>query len=322
MSNLKQHLNSRRPNRPLSLFVVLVFLVAGFLAVSYLLTGSVSAQQATQHMNPAVAKLAAGQPMIGLQTEDMSLQNCRHLSRVNFDYVYVDYEHGAMDLAQLAYCAAAMGGDKEAAVKKGTPAPKVALMARFPPFGRDQESNDWIIKQALDLGLMGIIFNGVDTKEQMIRIVREMRYPQMKTSKYQDPPGMRGYKPGDAAFTWGISSDEYERRADVYPLNPDGELLAIPMIETAEGLKNVNEIAAVPGVSAIFVGSGGDLHGYLGVPQNSPAVEEARQTILMACKAHNVPCGISENRKSNVEKRLKEGWKMIRTVEAEGMSAE
>jgi len=89
------------------------------------------------------------------------------------------------------------------------------------------------------------------------------------------------------------------------------------MIETAEGLKNVNEIASVPGVGAIFIGAGGDLHQYLGVPQDSPEVEQARQTILAACKAHNVACGITALAKADVDKRLKEGWKMIRTGRGE-----
>ena len=53
------------------------------------------------------------------------------------------------------------------------------------------------------------------------------------------------------AAAWGISTAEYERRADVWPLNPEGDLLAIPMIETLEGLKNVDEIAATPGIAAI-----------------------------------------------------------------------
>jgi 2-keto-3-deoxy-L-rhamnonate aldolase RhmA len=89
------------------------------------------------------------------------------------------------------------------------------------------------------------------------------------------------------------------------------------MIETAEGLKNVDEIASVPGVGAIFVGAAGDLHQYLGVPRDSPEVEEALQTILKACKAHNVPCGITAITKADVDKRLKEGWKMIRTGRGE-----
>ena len=274
------------------------------------------AQQAPLHLNPAVEKLAHGQAIIGIQTDDMSLQNCHSLARVDFDYAYVDMEHGPLNLEGLAYCVAAMV-DKAAVLKKGSAQVKVALFARFPPYGRDLESNDWIIKQALDMGLMGIIFNGVDNKEQMTRLVQFMRYPQSPKSEYPQPPGLRGFSPTNAVFAWGISQAEYERHADVWPLNPQGDLLAIPMIETAEGLKNVDEIASVPGVGAIFVGAGGDLHQYLGVAQNSPDVEEAFQTILTACKAHKVPCGITANTKADVDRRLKEGWEMIRTGRGE-----
>jgi 4-hydroxy-2-oxoheptanedioate aldolase len=313
MPNLLRSLALRRLGRCSSLSVI-VF--ATIIAALHTLSGGLFAQQTPLHLNPAIEKLAHGQPMIGIQTDDMSLQNCHLLARLDFDYAYVDMEHGPLNLDGLAYCVAAMV-DKAAVLKKGNAQPKVALFARFPPYGRDLESNDWIVKQALDMGLMGVIFNGVDNKEQMTRLVRYMRYPQQKTSKFQEPPGLRGYSPGNAVFAWGISSAEYERHADVWPLNPEGDLLAIPMIETAEGLINVNEIASVSGVGAIFIGAGGDLHQYLGVPQNSPEVEEARQTILAACKAHNVPCGITATTKAEIDKRIKEGWKMIRTGRGE-----
>src|SRR6202047_1594223 len=296
-------------------------IVAVIVAVAFILalltpTRIAWAQQAPLHLNPAIEKLAHGQPMIGTQTDDMSLQNCHSLARLDFDYVYVDMEHGPLNLDGLAYCVAAMV-DKAAVLRKGNAQPNVALFARFPAYGRDLESNDWIVKQALDMGLMGIIFNGVDNKEQMMRLVRYMRYPQQKTSKYQQPPGLRGYAPGNAIFAWGVSAAGDEKQAGVWPLNPEGDLLAIPMIETAEGLKNVNEIAAVPGVGAIFIGAGGDLHQYLGAPQDAPEVEQARQTILAACKAHNVACGITALSKAEVDKRLQEGWKMIRTGRGE-----
>jgi len=291
-------------------------LFAAAVTVLFTLSASLLAQQQPLHLNPAVEKLARGEPIIGIQTDDMSLQNCHSLARVDFDYAYADMEHGPLNLDGLAYCVAAMV-DKAAALKKRNAEPKVALFARFPPYGRDLESDDWIAKQALDMGLMGIIFNGVDNKEQMMRLVQYMRYPQQKTSKYQQPPGLRGYGAHNAVFAWGVSQAEYERHADLWPLNPEGDLLAIPMIETAEGLKNVDEIASVPGVGAIFIGQGGDLHGYLGVPQDSPVVEEARQKILAACKAHNVACGITALTKDEIDKRLKEGWKMIRTGRGE-----
>lgn len=299
-----------RCSRPLA---SLGIFTSTFAAALFLFAGNISAQQNEPlHLNPAIDKLAHGQPMIGGQTDDMSLQNCRAMARFDFDYEYVDMEHGPLNLDALAYCIAA-SVDKAAALKKGNAQPKVAIFARFPPYGRDLQANDWIVKQALDMGLMGIIFNGVDNKEQMTQLIRFMRYPQAETSKYPNPPGLRGYSPANAAFAWGVSTAEYLRHADVWPLNPDGDLLAVAMIETAEGLKNVNEIAAVPGVGAIFLGVGGDLHQYLGVAQDSPQLEAARQTILAACKAHNVPCGITTANQAETDKRLKEGWRMIRT---------
>src|SRR5438309_8761402 len=147
----------------------------------------------------------------------------------------------------------------------------------------------------------------------MTRLVQYMRYPQQRKSKYQQPPGLRGYAPGNATFAWGISAAEYTQRADVWPLNPEGDLLAIPMIELLDGLKNVYEIAAVPGVGALFIGAGSDLSQYLGVAQNAPEVEEARQTILKACLSHNVACAITANTTADIDKRIKDGWKMIRT---------
>src|ERR1700684_2968724 len=134
------------------------------IAIFVIPVGSALAQQAPLHLNPAVEKLARGEAIIGTHTDDMSLPNCPPIARLDFAYAYVDMEHGPLNLDGLAYCVAAMV-DKAAILKKGNAQPHVALFARFPPYGRDLQSNDWIAKQALDIGLMGIIFNGVETKE-------------------------------------------------------------------------------------------------------------------------------------------------------------
>ena len=87
-------------------------------------------------------------------------------------------------------------------------------------------------------------------------------------------------------------------------------------IESVEGVKNIDEIFSVPGVGAAFIGNANDLRHSMGVAANSPEVEAARQTILKACLAHNVACGITVADGADMTKRLKEGWKMIRgTVE-------
>jgi len=275
-------------------------------------TSALSAQE-VKHLNPVIEKLASGKPFIGFQTSNLSSDNARTMARSDADYVYVDMEHTPMDFPALHQFAIGMV-DKATAVKKGNVQPNVALFARFAPYGREQAQ--WIAKQALDIGLMGVIFNGIDTPEQALLAVQNMRYPQRRTSKYQNPPGLRGYSPALAAWVWGVSNAEYERRADVWPLNPDGDLLAIMMIETTEGVKNADAIAAVPGVAAIFIGAGSDLRQSLGVDENSPEVEQARQTILRACLARNVACGITALSAPDIARRLGEGWKMIRTTNA------
>jgi 2-keto-3-deoxy-L-rhamnonate aldolase RhmA len=100
----------------------------------------------------------------------------------------------------------------------------------------------------------------------------------------------------------------------VWPLNPDGDLLATMMIESVESLKNLDGIAAVPGVGALFPGAGSDLSRSMGVRQSTPELEAAFQQILKACKAHKVACAITAATANDVAKRVKEGWNIIRST--------
>ena len=268
------------------------------------------AAQAPVHLNPVIAKLATGEAFVGVNTGDLSLENARSLARAPIDYVYVDMEHTPLDISGLHMFNIGMI-DKAAAVKKASVAPNVALFARFPP---EADEGAWVVKQALDIGLMGVIFNGVDTREQALAAVRSMRYPQMRGSKYFEPAGRRGAAPTLATWIWGLSTEEYERHADLWPLNPEGDLLAIAMIESVDGMKNLDAILSTPGIGAVFIGNANDLRHSMGVPANSPEVETARQTILSACKRHNVACGITVANGADMVKRLNEGWKMIRAT--------
>ena len=228
-----------------------------------------------------------GQAFIGVSTEDLSFANANELTRAPIDYVYVDMEHTPFSFDNLYHFT--LGTiDKAATAKRGNPQADLAVFARFPPYGREQVQ--WVSKQALDIGLMGIIFNSIDNAEQAALAVQSMRYPQLKGAKIPEPNGKRGWSPALATWLWGVSPNEYREAADLWPLNPDGNILAIMMIETADGLKNADAIAAVPGVGAIFIGPA-DLANSMGVPGNAPEVEQALQTILTACKAHNVAYG-------------------------------
>lgn len=295
------------------------WLAAGAVAATLGATGAAVAQQAasdaerTRYLNPVIERLAAGQPFIGVSTGNMSPEHAKELARAPIDYVYVDMEHNPLDFHGL-YQFSLGTIDRAAILERGNAQSDIAIFARFPPYGREQV--EWIAKQALDTGLMGIIFNSIDTPEQAELAVRSMRYPQMRDSAFPEPPGLRGWSPGNATWLWGISSSEYASVADVWPLNPDGELLAIMMIETAQGLENVDAIAAVPGVGALFVGPA-DLARSLGVPGNDPAIEEALETILAACLAHDVACGKSMSAEE-MPGRIADGWKMLNLGGANG----
>jgi len=289
----------------------LLVLIAA-VAIAALMSSGPAAQRAPLHLNPVIEKLSQGKAFVGVNTGDLSLENARTLARAPIDYVYVDMEHTPLDFQGLHMFNIGMI-DRAAAAKKGSVAPNVALFARFPP---EADEGAWVVKQALDIGLHGVIFNGVDTREQALAAVKSMRYPQLKGSKYFEPAGIRGAAPGLATWIWGLSTEEYERHADVWPLNPEGDLLAIAMIESTEGMKNLDAILSTPGVGAVFIGNANDLRHSMGVPATSPEVETARQTILAGCKRHNVACGITVASGAEMNRRRDEGWKMIRaTVE-------
>ena len=86
------------------------------------------------------------------------------------------------------------------------------------------------------------------------------------------------------------------------------------MIESVEGLANVDQIAATPGVGSLFLGNANDLAHLLGPgPGTHPEVEAARQKIP-ACKAHKVACNITANSADEIVMRVNDGWHMIRTT--------
>jgi 4-hydroxy-2-oxoheptanedioate aldolase len=286
--------------------------VAGVAAVC-LASGLTSAQQVDDHVSSVVDRLSRGERVFGVSTYDLSLENARSLARSDIDYVYVDMEHGAMDFAALQTFLLAMT-DKAAIHRSGSLRQNVTPLVRLAPYGR--ESADWAVKQALDLGVMGIIFPSVDTPEQALDAVRAMRYPQRRDSSHVEPRGRRGSGPAAAAWFWGLSTGEYIRHADVWPLNPSGDLLAIMMIESVEGLRNVQAIAAVPGVSGFYIGPS-DLSNSLGVSRDDQEVEEAIEMIVSACRDQSIACGITASA-ADMPRRVEQGFRILGAGRAGG----
>jgi 4-hydroxy-2-oxoheptanedioate aldolase len=92
-------------------------------------------------------------------------------------------------------------------------------------------------------------------------------------------------------------------------------LLVIPMIETAEAVKNIDAILSVPGVEAIYVGPA-DLSWSLGcmpprLDQTDAPVVEAQKTVLKACKKHGVYAGIHCATSAYASKMIDEGYQFV-----------
>ncbi len=156
------------------------------------------------------------------------------------------------------------------------------------------------IGKQLNAGAAIISFVEVDTAKELEQGIAAMRF--------RSRGGTRAEDIGDAAKYWGITDKEYRQRADVWPLNPNGELVAWAIVETVEGVENIREIAQVKGLGVLVPGAG-SLRGVMqrAKPDDPGAWEAAIQKILAACKEFNVPCGYPVNA-SDVEQRLKQGF--------------
>src|SRR5690606_24355344 len=113
--------------------------------------------------------------------------------------------------------------------------------------------------------------------------------------RFKSKGGTRPDAVGNAPAFWGMSEAEYRRRADVWPLDPQGELINFTIVETKEGLENVREIAAVEGIGVLFPGAGSlrQVFSTTG-PDGKQVLDEAAweaaiQKVLAACKEFEVP---------------------------------
>ena len=227
------------------------------------------------------------------------------LATSKYDGVVFEMEHNAYDVRAFRDCLQYMLNRRQIA-QSGSLAPGVTPMARIPPNGG--EKAQWHAKQALDLGAYGIIWPHISTVDQAYNAVAACRYPRLKDKPMYEPAGIRGDGPTAAVRYWGLTQQEYYDRADVWPLNPKGEIFVILMIEDTEGIKNLRDILKVPGIGAVLIGEG-DLSQELGYPRQyeHKVVLEAMAEIVRTCKEANVVVGHPHVEAGNDERIIKEG---------------
>jgi 4-hydroxy-2-oxoheptanedioate aldolase len=260
-------------------------------------------------LNGVIKTLAEGKTaFVGFAPVD--IETATALAGSSLDGVAFEMEHAPMSPPALRDALQYML-DRRQIVDSKTLAPRVTPMVRIPPNGG--EMNQWIAKQVLDIGVFGNIFPHVSSVEEARNAVGACRYPRLPDSPLYDPPGIRGDAPARAARYWGLSQQDYYARADVWPLAPQGEILAIIQCEEVRAIENLPRILKeVRGIGVVLIGEG-DLSQELGHPRDyeHSVVAEAINRILKICQDHNVPCGHPHPDAKNIERLIASGYRFL-----------
>lgn len=260
-------------------------------------------------LNKVIAALEKGEKAFGTFAP-ASMESALWVSAAPYDGVIYEMEHRPWDASLLRDTLQYMLSPRQI-LAAGSTAPAVTPIVRIPANGG--EMNQWLAKQALDMGVFGVVWPHVSTAEQAYNAVAACRYPRRPTAPRPEPAGIRGDSPTTAARFWGLGNKDYYARADVWPLAPEGEVLVILMIEDLAAIGNLDEmLTQVPGIGAVLIGEG-DLSQELGVPReyDHPEVAAAMAEIVAICKARGVPVGHPHVGGKNVERVIAEGFDLL-----------
>ncbi len=158
-------------------------------------------------------RIQSGEVMAGTWLVLGSSLSAEIAGKAGFDWVLIDMEHGMGDLENLLFQLQAIDA---------TPAQAIVRVAWNEPR---------LVKRVLDWGSSGIMIPYVSTAAEAQQAARSLRYP---------PQGVRGLTPLSRPADFGVGLGEYYQEAN-------DQLLTVVQIETPNGVKNADEIAAVDG---------------------------------------------------------------------------
>lgn len=248
------------------------------------LVAPMSAQ--TELENPVKKLLREGKPVVGLTITVPSPDVAAQAANLGFDFLWIEMEHSPITLETAHNMILATRG------------------TRIVPFIRVPVNEIWTAKRALDAGALGVIFPFTSTPELARQAVAACRYP---------PTGLRGSGAGLASMRWPVPG----RYTDF----ADQNVMVVVIIEQAQAVERIEEIASIPGIDVIFIGPS-DLSFSLGLRgrQSDPKLKDAIAKVVAAAKRHNIPVG----RTAGVEQvgdYIKEGFQFFQASSELGMMA-
>ena len=225
--------------------------------------------------NNAKEKIASGEKACGFIIQFPSLQIVELMGELDFDYIFIEGEHGAfspMDIEQTCIVADRMG---------------LAPLARVPNF---QPST---ILGFLDRGVKGITGPHIKTKADAELLVKSCKFA---------PEGIRSYYPNRVA-KYAVPDD-----VPAYMAHTNAQILVCALVEDEEGLVNLSEILTVEGLDMVVIGIM-DLSQSMGEPGNSnhPRVKAAMDKAIEQIRASTKVYGPDVMVAVQISQLLKQG---------------
>ncbi|BAH52949.1 HpcH/HpaI aldolase family protein [Rhodococcus opacus] len=221
------------------------------------------------------ARLRGRERIVGYWSVIDSPVSTEWLAHVGWDYIALDLQHGLIGYSGMVAGLTAIDAS-------GSSVGMVRVESNDPtPIGR-----------ALDAGAAGVIVPLVNTAEEAARAVASAIYP---------PTGIRSYGPMRSQLRIGPT-----------PADANRDTVLVVMIETPQGLANVEEICAVPGLDGVYVGPSDLRLAVGGAHPNDPSVDDEFEAALVrvreAAAAAGIAAGIHTPDGSVAARRLAEGY--------------
>ena len=265
-----------------------------------------------KRINRAIELLESRQP-IYYTTGRGGYEDGKKMAGTKADYINYEMEHGTFDLKELREFMRGLVDGGPTRTGHRTP----AVIATLPILGKDAASmraNYWVAQQVMAAGVHGILLCHAENPEAVKILVESLRYPFAEKHPGLDT-GIRGNGSANfAAQIWGLSANEYMRKADVWPLNKNGEVLVGLKIETPMAADNAEKTTRVPGIAFAEWGPGDQSFFLIGPPtgdgrgdrENHPAMKQMRERIFKTVKAASL-FFLNSCNEDNVVDMLKEG---------------
>lgn len=235
--------------------------------------------------NPFRSRLRLSGAPLGTWLMSGAFSTAEAMGHAGFDWLLIDQEHVPLD-EQATLCVLQ--------AIAGTNACPVTRLAANDPV---------LFKRALDLGAQTIMVPFVDSAEAAKSAVRSAKYP---------PMGTRGFAAVHRASGYGTARDYGQRAND--------SVFTIIQLETPQAVAALEDIAAVPGVDALFLGPG-DLSANMGHIGNiaHPEVQAVIADVARRCLAIGIPCGIVGPTPEMVSQFISQGYAFVAVASDMGM---